>query len=123
MSPTTRLLKDIDNAYLTLEILRGRWKLYILRHLTAGPSRTGEMVRALGGIAKNRLNQNLRELERLGILRRKSFAGRVPRVEYVLTARGHSLSPVIESLHRWGDANHGHLERMLRRRKPDAAKR
>ncbi|HXS99067.1 MAG TPA: helix-turn-helix domain-containing protein [Elusimicrobiota bacterium] len=106
------MAKDIDNAYLTLEILRGRWKLFILRHLTAGPSRTGQMMRALEGIAKNRLNQNLKELERLGILSRKSFPGRVPRVEYVLTKRGHSLAPVIESLERWGAEN-----RSLRRLK------
>ena len=110
------LARDIENAYLTLEILRGRWKLGILRHLRGGPSRTGQMLRALDGVAKNRLNENLRELERLGILRRRSFPGRVPRVEYVLTARGHSLTPVFEALHRWGAKNRAHLERMLAKR-------
>lgn len=112
MSPEKRLAADIDDAYLTLEILRGRWRLCILRQLIGGPSRTGQLLRALAGVAKNRLNQNLRELERLGILSRKSFPGRVPRVEYVLTKRGHSLAPVIESLERWGAEN-----RALRRLK------
>ena len=102
----------IDSAYLTIEILRGRWKLFILQHLSDGPSRTGQLLRALDGVAKNRLNENLRELERLGILRRKTFPGRVQRVEYVLTPRGRSLTPVIESLHRWGAKNRA-LRRVL----------
>jgi DNA-binding HxlR family transcriptional regulator len=115
MSSEKRLSSHIDNACLTLEILRGRWKLLILRVLIDGPSRTGQMLRALDGVAKNRLNQNLKELERLGILSRKSFPGRVPRVEYFLTKRGHSLAPVIESLDRWGAEN-----RALRRLKTGA---
>ena len=116
------LTSDTHHAYLTLELLRGRWKLYILRHLNDGPRRTGQLLRALGGIAKNRLNQNLRELERMGILRRKSFKGRVQRVEYVLTKRGLSLSPVIDALHVWGAGNKSHLERMLMERNLNSAK-
>lgn len=114
---------DTHHAYLTLELLRGRWKLYILRHLSDGPQRTGQLLRALDGIAKNRLNQNLRELERMGILSRKSFKGRVQRVEYVLTKRGHSLNPVIDSLHAWGARNKTHLQRMSIERKSNASGR
>ncbi|HEX4047386.1 MAG TPA: helix-turn-helix domain-containing protein [Elusimicrobiota bacterium] len=113
---------DTRAAYLTLELLRGRWKLYILRRLNDGPQRTGQLLRALQGIAKNRLNQNLRELERTGILRRKSFKGRVQRVEYVLTERGRSLRPVIESLHEWGAGKRALLERLLLERKSKAAR-
>ena len=116
------LTSDTHHAYLTLELLRGRWKLYILRHLNEGPRRTGQLLRALGGIAKNRLNENLRELERMGILRRKSFKGRVQRVEYVLTSRGLSLRPVIDALHEWGAGNKAHLERMLMERSKKPAK-
>jgi DNA-binding HxlR family transcriptional regulator len=113
---------DTHHAYLTLELLRGRWKLYILRHLHDGPQRTGQLLRALEGIAKNRLNHNLREMERMGILSRKSFKGRVQRVEYVLTKRGLSLCPVIESLHEWGSQNKHHLERMFGERKSNAVR-
>jgi DNA-binding HxlR family transcriptional regulator len=104
-------------AYLTLELLRGRWRLYILRCLIDGPQRTGQLLRALEGIAKNRLNENLRELERMGILSRRSFKGRVQRVEYVLTERGRSLAPVIDSLHEWGASNKNHLVKMYVDRK------
>lgn len=119
----TRSPSCIDDAYLTLELLRGRWKLRILCHLTAGPCRTGRLLRALDGIAKNRLNENLRELDRVGVLRRKSFTGRVPRVEYVLTKRGHSLIPLIESLREWGAGHRSTLERMRLRRRLSAASR
>ena len=115
---------DTHHAYLTLELLRGRWKLYILRHLSGGPQRTGQLLRAMGGIAKNRLNQNLRELARMGILSRKSFKGqgRVQRVEYVLTKRGVSLAPLLDSLHEWGGRNRAHLERLFNERRLNASR-
>ena len=109
-------------AYLTLELLRGRWRLYILRLLIDGPQRTGQLLRALEGIAKNRLNENLRELERMGILSRRSFKGRVQRVEYVLTERGRSLGPVIASLHEWGASNKSHLVRLYDGRKSNPSR-
>lgn len=92
-------------AHVALELVRGRWKLLILRSLRRGPHRTGELVRALSGVAKNRLNDNLRQLERSGIIRKKTFSGRVPRVEYGLTGLGRSLCPIIDALHEWGVKN------------------
>jgi DNA-binding HxlR family transcriptional regulator len=58
----------------------------------------------------------------MGILTRKSFKGRVQRVEYVLTKRGISLRPVIDSLHVWGARNKAHLERMFLERKTSASR-
>lgn len=103
--------KSDDEAHFTLGLIRGRWKIYILLELRSGPLRTGQLVRALEGIAKNRLNENLRELERTGLIRRKIFAGRVPRVEYGLTPRGISLCPVLAALHKWGAKNKSKLQR------------
>lgn len=96
---------DTCEAYVALELIRGRWKLLIVRSLRAGPQRTGELVRALSGVAKNRLNDNLRHLERSGIIRKRTFTGKVPRVDYGLTGLGRSLCPVIDSLHAWGVKN------------------
>ena len=92
-------------AYFTLDLLRGRWKACILLELWPGPMRTGQLMRALGGIAKNRLNDNLRQLESSGFVRRKSYKERIPRVEYELTPLGNSLCPVMESLHEWALSN------------------
>ena len=92
-------------ARFTLERFRGRWKTCILLELWPGPMRTGQLMRALGGIAKNRLNDNLRQLSSMGFVRRKSYAGRVPHVEYGLTPLGKSLCPVMEALHDWALRN------------------
>ena len=48
------------------------------------------------------LTNQLRELERDGILRREVFAQIPPKVEYSLTLLGESLGPVIEEMCRWG---------------------
>jgi DNA-binding HxlR family transcriptional regulator len=98
-------------AYLALELIRGRWKLLIMRQLRKGTQRTGQLARALDGVARNRLNENLRELERTGVIKRRVFKERVVRVEYVLTDLGMSLCPIIEALHRWGKKNKEHLSR------------
>lgn len=101
-----------SEAHFTLELIRGRWKLYILLELWLGPRRTGELVRALPGIAKNRLNENLRDLERTGFTRRKIYAGRVPRVEHELTPLGASLCPVVAALHEWGARNKSEVQKI-----------
>ena len=106
-----------NDAHFTLELIRGRWKLYILLELWSGARRTGELVRALPGIAKNRLNENLRDLERTGFLRRKVYAGRVPRVEHELTPLGLSLCPVVGALHEWGSKNKSRVRSIKARRR------
>lgn len=100
-------VRDAESA---LGLLRGRWKLLILRQLSHGPQRTGQLVRALDGVAKNRLNQNLRGLAKAGLLRRTIYPGRVPRVEYGLTPLGASLCPIIDTLFEWG-ARHSRSRR------------
>jgi len=103
---------DIDAA---LELVRGRWRLLIVRELLAGPQRPGCLARSLRTVAKNRLHQNLRDLERLGLVRRTQFDGRVPRVEYSLTPLGSSLREVIACLSQWGAQNGRLLTRDGRR--------
>jgi DNA-binding HxlR family transcriptional regulator len=108
---------DASLAHFTLELLRGRWKLYILLQLWSGTRRTGELVRALDGIAKNRLNANLRELGEAGFVVRKTYKGRVPRVEHELTPLGESLCPVIAALHDWAVAHETKVRRIMAARR------
>jgi len=92
-------------AEFAVDVIRGRWKLMILRELCGGTVRFGELRRALKGVSEKVLTQHLRELERDGILTRVAYDETPPRVEYSLTAAGEALKPIIEALHAWGVAH------------------
>ena len=51
------------------------------------------------------LSQNLKELERDGLIHRKMYPEVPPKVEYTLTARGNSLVQVLDKLCDWGMEN------------------
>jgi len=96
-----------------LAVIGGRWKVPILWHLHRETLRFGELSRLLPGITQKMLTNQLRELERDGIVNRKVFAEVPPRVEYSMTPLGVSLQPLLEALSRWGEA-------FLKRRKGEA---
>ena len=87
-----------------LSIIGGRWKILIIYQLFEGKHRVNEMRRAIEGISQRVLTQNLRELERDGIVARKVFPESPPHVEYALTAFGQTLEPVLGRLCEWGEA-------------------
>ena len=88
----------------TARLLGGRWKVVILWFLFQGVQRFSALQRALTGVSHKVLVQQLKELERHGILVRTVYAEVPPRVEYSLTALGLSLRPVVEAMHQWGVA-------------------
>jgi DNA-binding HxlR family transcriptional regulator len=57
------------------------------------------------GISTNILTERLRRLERCGLVERRRYQQRPPRDEYVVTARGHDLLPVLRELIKWGKAH------------------
>lgn len=86
----------------TLQIIGGRWKLYILFHVLAGPQRLSELQRGIPGISQKVLVQQLREMQEHGLIDRKVFASAPPHVEYSATPLGRSLAPMIDHLQQWG---------------------
>ena len=87
----------------SLELLSGRWKARILWKLHRAPVyRFGEVKDALVGITEKVLTAQLRELERDGLIARKTYNEFPPRVEYSLTDFGASLAPVFDVLANWG---------------------
>ena len=86
----------------TLKVVGGRWKALILRELFKGTKRFGELKRGLGRITQKMLTQQLREMERHGIVNRKVYAQIPPKVEYSLTSLGQSLETVLDAMHQWG---------------------
>ena len=90
----------------TLSLISGKYKPIILYCLMEyEPVRFNEMQRYLGRVADKTLSQNLKELERDGLIRRKMYPEVPPRVEYSLTERGASLVAVLDKLCDWGMEN------------------
>lgn len=85
-----------------LSVLEGRWKLRILFELFDGKVRRfSELERAIPAVTQKMLAQQLRQLEKDGIVHRTVYPEVPPRVEYALTESGQGLCPVLDSLLRW----------------------
>ena len=87
-----------------LRILEGRWKLAILFHLFGGNVlRFSELRRAIPGVSEKMLIQQLRQMERDGIVRRFVHHQVPPKVDYSLTDWGQALCPGLDALLTWID--------------------
>ena len=83
-------------------MLEGRWKLVIIFHLFVQPlMRFSELERAIPSASQKMLIQQLRGLERDGIVRRTVHPQVPPKVEYALTKFGQALCPALEALLKW----------------------
>ena len=89
----------------TAKLIGGRWKIVILWYLFQGVKRFSELQRALTGVSQKVLTQQLRDMERDGIVTRTVYAQVPPKVEYSVTPLGLSLKPVVEAMHHWGLAH------------------
>lgn len=86
-------------------ILEGRWKMVIVFHLFArSVLRFSELERAIPGVSQKMLIQQLRELERDGVVQRAVYPQVPPKVEYRLTAWGQAMCPALDSLLEWAAA-------------------
>jgi DNA-binding HxlR family transcriptional regulator len=88
----------------TLDIIGDRWSILILRDLVLdGPRKFGDLQQALRGISPNTLSARLKTFEAHGIVERRFYDQHPPRAEYVITARGRELRPILRTLRDWGD--------------------
>ena len=87
----------------SLDKYEGKWKIVIIVQLFAAkaPLRFSELERRVEGVNKKMLIQQLKELEKDGIVTRKVYPEVPPRVEYALSAMGLALGPAIEALVDW----------------------
>jgi DNA-binding HxlR family transcriptional regulator len=81
-----------------LDLVGGKWKLLILKQLGGRPLRPSELRTFLPDISEKMLVQELRILERNGLVGRKQVATSPPRVEYSLTERGRLTRPLMEAM-------------------------
>ena len=86
----------------TVSLIGDRWTPLIVRDLSTGCLRFGELQRSLTGISPKTLSDRLRRLEDAEVIRRACYAEMPPRVEYSLTDKGHALLAVVESMRDFG---------------------
>ena len=86
----------------TASILSNKWKCLILRDLLEGTKRFNELNKSIVGISAKVLTENLRELEKDGIVKRKTYAVVPPKVEYSLSPKGEELKPIIDLMKEYG---------------------
>jgi DNA-binding HxlR family transcriptional regulator len=86
----------------TLDVIGGKWKLYLLWHLRQETKRYGELKRSTRGITEKMLIQQLRELESDRLVKRKVYPEIPPKVEYSLTPYGKTFVPILQLLNSWG---------------------
>jgi len=91
------------------DVIGGKWKVLILWALSVEPRRFGELKRAVEGISEKVLIQQVRELERDGIVHREVHEQVPPKVVYSLTPLGIALDEALEPLGRWGDVHMAHI--------------
>ncbi len=86
----------------TVQLIGNKWKLLILRNLLARPWRFNELLRSIPGISQKVLTDNLRAMEKDGIIIRTVYPEVPPRVEYSLSELGDSMRPIIKAMEVWG---------------------
>lgn len=87
----------------TLGIIGGKWKLLILFHLHYFTRKSYSEIKAnLPKVSEKMLSQQLRELERDGLIGKLVLSLKPYRVEYSLTDKGKTLGPLCEFVSKWG---------------------
>ncbi len=85
-----------------VDVVGDRWSLLIVRDAFDGVRRFGDLQRSLG-VARNILSDRLRKLVDADILETQAASDGTAYQEYVLTAKGESLFPVVVALRQWGE--------------------
>ena len=92
----------ISPVELTVHVLAKKWKPTIITLLAGGNRRFNRLHKALPGVSHKVLIEQLRELERDGIVRRDAKEGGYKRVHYSLTDAGELLLPILDAMAAWG---------------------
>jgi DNA-binding HxlR family transcriptional regulator len=102
------LIEHVDRA---LQVLHGKWKVYLLFFLARGVHRHGRLLECLPGASKKMMTDTLRSLERDGLVARRVFPEMPLRVEYSLTQLGWTITEPLMALAQWGEAHADDVDR------------
>lgn len=91
-----------------------RWTVLVINALAQGPLRYSELHHRVDGISQKMLSKTLKGLTYDGLVARQVYPEIPPRVEYELTAAGHSLLEPLQMLVNWAIA---HMDDIVAARK------
>ena len=86
----------------TLNLIGGKYKAVILSHLMQGTLRYSQLHRKMPRATDKMLAQQLRELEKDGLINRKVYPVVPPKTEYSMTEFGRTLFPILDAMCDWG---------------------
>src|ERR671912_729881 len=81
----------------TFRIIGKKWTVLIVREILRGHKQFNRFIENIEGITPKVLTERLRDLERLGIIKREIVSEYPVRVQYSLTDIGKGFEPVILS--------------------------
>jgi DNA-binding HxlR family transcriptional regulator len=87
----------------TAMLLGDTCTLLIIRDLLDDKKRFGELEHSLHPISSRTITNKLKLLEERGIIARKEFREKPPRVEYSLTKEGRKLHAIIQDMRIFGE--------------------
>jgi len=107
----TDVRDPVERVEMIMGMIAGKWKPAIIYALVMkGTLRFYDLRRLIPGVSQRMLTQQLRDLERHGIVKRVIYPEVPPRVEYSITRLGRSLHPIFKSICRWAEKNFTDVE-------------
>lgn len=79
----------------TFKIIGKKWTVLIIREMLRGVTQFNRFLENIEGITPKVLSERLRELQKLGIIRRRIVSEYPIRVEYEITDLGREFEPVL----------------------------
>jgi DNA-binding HxlR family transcriptional regulator len=89
----------------TLDIIGDRWTMLVVRDLFLGRKYFKDFLSSPESISTNILTDRLNRLAEAGIVETNPDPATVGRCMYVLTDKGMTLMPLLESIKEWGLTN------------------
>ncbi|HEX4201313.1 MAG TPA: helix-turn-helix domain-containing protein [Chthoniobacterales bacterium] len=97
-----------------MDMLGGRWKVFILWELIKEPRRSGELRKSIPPITQKVFVEQIRDLEDSGLVKRTIHPSVPPRVEYEATELGQSLREILKNMCHWSTE---HMEKVRESRR------
>ena len=104
-----------------MDMLGGRWKVFILWELILKPRRSTELRKSIPPITQKVFVEQLRDLEGCGLVKRTIYPTVPPRVEYEATPLGRSLREILKNMCHWSTENMEKVREYRRRTQVELA--